>query len=91
MPVSAFLLMELNQKTISSLSHASQRSCLIVSVKWGWHGSVLPRAAVELAPALHTTIKYRHFTKMSLVNSSSGSYIFTNNITIIIKQYDEHK
>ncbi len=36
----------------SNLSHASLKSCLIMSVKWGRHGRVLPRAAVELAPAL---------------------------------------
>jgi len=30
----------------------SQRMCLIVSVKWGRHDSVLPRAVVELKLAL---------------------------------------
>ncbi len=36
----------------SSLSHASLKSYLIMRLKTGWHGMVLPRAAVELSPAL---------------------------------------
>ncbi len=31
----------------TSLSHASLKSYLIMRVKWGRHGRVLPRAAVE--------------------------------------------
>ncbi len=40
---------------------------------------------------LHTTIQYRIVTKINLINISIGSYMFTNNITIIIKQYDEQE
>jgi len=61
-------------KKLSSLSRASLKSYLIIRVKWGWHGRVLPRAAVEFVHSFSFSTVHIYLRK-NLQTHQDGHYL----------------